>query len=78
MDCGSLPDIPNGQVRFIPDTKFGSSAVYSCDSGHILVGNSKRTCQANGEWSGEEPVCERKFICLHLLYLYIVLNRVHQ
>lgn len=59
VDCGSLPDIPNGQVKFIPDTKFGSRAVYSCDSGHILVGNSKRTCQANGEWSGQEPVCER-------------------
>ena len=34
--------------------------VYKCDEGYSLIGPSTRICQSNGEWSGEEPFCERK------------------
>ena len=34
-------------------------ARYSCDSGFELIGNTIRTCQANGTWSGMPPICQR-------------------
>ena len=37
---------------------FGQTATYSCDTGYILVGDSNRTCQATGVWSGSEPICQ--------------------
>ena len=64
MDCGPLPDIPNGQVDISPDTNIGSSAVYACDFGYVLVGDEKRYCQDDGTWSGQEPICVRKFTCV--------------
>ena len=39
-------------------TTFGSVAVYQCREGLTLNGESTRMCQANGEWSGNEPTCE--------------------
>ncbi|XP_068719046.1 sushi, von Willebrand factor type A, EGF and pentraxin domain-containing protein 1-like [Montipora capricornis] len=30
---------------------------YACNSGFRLVGSATRTCQANGQWSGEHPRC---------------------
>ena len=60
IDCGPLPHIANGQVSTAPDTRLGSTATYTCNSGYNLVGNETRTCNAHEEWSGEEPVCERK------------------
>ena len=60
IDCGDLSDIPNGNVVIAPDTSLGSTATYSCDAGFNLVGEDTRTCQTNGEWSGEEPSCARK------------------
>ena len=59
VDCGDLDDPDNGRVD-LSGTTFGSKAVYSCDRGYFLVGDSKRVCQANGEWSGDAPVCKRK------------------
>ena len=59
VDCGSLEDPDNGQVDF-SNTTFESTANYTCDLGHNLNGNSTCTCEANGEWSGDPPSCERK------------------
>ena len=59
--CGSLPNPKNGQVTF-GSTRVGTSATYQCDSGFVLVGKSTRVCQASGEWSGDEPQCQRKLI----------------
>ena len=57
VDCGNLEDPNNGQVS-LNATTFGSSAIYTCESGFNLNGNMQRMCQANGDWSGNEPVCE--------------------
>ncbi len=38
-------------------TTFGNTATYSCDGGHILVGPNTRTCEANGNWSPDAPIC---------------------
>ena len=59
VDCGSLEDPDNGQVDF-SNTTFESTANYTCDLGYSLNGNSSRTCEANGNWSGDQPSCERK------------------
>lgn len=36
---------------------------YSCNSNEYrLNGPVERECQANGQWSGREPTCERMYI----------------
>lgn len=35
----------------------GSIVRYYCYYGYLLLGDNKRTCQANGTWSGEQPQC---------------------
>ena len=66
VDCGSLDDPDNGQVNF-SNTTFESTANYTCDLGYSLNGNSTRTCEVSGEWSGDPPSCERKwwkYLCI--------------
>ena len=57
INCGSLQDPENGMVT-MTETTVGSTARYSCSgSNYILVGTAKRTCQADGMWSGSAPEC---------------------
>ena len=65
INCGLLPDIANGKVAIAPDTRLGSTATYSCNAGFNLVGPATRQCQASGQWSGQEPSCERKSLGLN-------------
>ena len=58
VDCGSLTDPANGSVTHTAGTTFGQTATYSCNTGYNLVGDSTRTCQATGVWSGSAPTCE--------------------
>ena len=48
----------NGSVDYTAGTMFGQTANYSCNTGYNLVGDSTRTCQATGNWSGSEPTCQ--------------------
>ena len=57
-DCGSLTDVVNGSVTHTSGTAFGGTATYSCNTGYNLVGDSTRTCQATGVWSGSAPTCQ--------------------
>ena len=57
MNCGPLPDIRFGSVS-LTGSEFGSVATYTCDVGYSIRGSFIRVCEANGEWSGEEPICE--------------------
>ena len=43
----------------------GDRAIYSCNSGYKLVGQSTRTCQNNGKWSGDAPTCTQ-IVCSNL------------
>ena len=61
QDCGTLPDPSNGQVNLDEGTTIGSTAVYTCDEGHTLVGASTRMCQSDGVWANSEPTCQRKY-----------------
>ncbi len=60
VNCGSLSNINNGQVSISPDTRFGSTATYSCNRGFELAGASQRRCRADARWSGSEPSCIRE------------------
>ncbi|ESO92606.1 hypothetical protein LOTGIDRAFT_233055 [Lottia gigantea] len=42
------------------DFTFGREVHYECDEGHTLQGYRNLICQANGEWSGLAPTCQRK------------------
>ena len=58
VDCGSLTAPANGSVTHTSGTTFGQTATYTCNTGYNLVGDSTRTCQATGEWSGSAPTCQ--------------------
>ena len=57
VDCGNLTAPANGSVTHTSGTTFGQTATYSCNTGYNLVGDSTRTCQATGQWSGSAPTC---------------------
>lgn len=61
VDCGPLSPPENGNVELI-GTTFGEEVEYSCVTGYSLNGSPTRECQANGEWSGDEPSCISEII----------------
>ena len=65
VDCGNLPNPANGQVSNTAGTTFGQTAIYSCNAGYNLVGDSTRTCQADGMWSGSAPTCQSMLLLPH-------------
>ncbi|XP_063044356.1 sushi, von Willebrand factor type A, EGF and pentraxin domain-containing protein 1-like [Engraulis encrasicolus] len=56
--CGNPGDIYNGLYDFSAGIEFGAVITASCKAGYRLIGESKRTCLANGEWDGRPAVCE--------------------
>ena len=74
VDCGSLPDPANGSVNHTAGTTFRENATYSCNTGYDLVGNSTRTCQAEGNWSWSEPTCEGVYVCKLTLFYPTVMH----
>ncbi|XP_077127218.1 CUB and sushi domain-containing protein 3 isoform X7 [Ranitomeya variabilis] len=54
--CGELPVPPNGK-KLGTQTTFGSTAIFTCDSGYMLVGSVVRECLSSGLWSGTETRC---------------------
>ena len=63
INCTILDDPENGQVTFTPgvvmtlETGLGAVANYTCNEGYDLVGDTLRTCEANGQWDGGDPMC---------------------
>ena len=55
--CSNLPNPNNGQVTFSSGVVVGSRATYTCNTGYFIVGESTRTCQQDGTWSGSVPTC---------------------
>lgn len=52
----SLLSIEDGNVT-ITNTTLGGVAIYTCDTGLLLIGNMERTCQADSTWTGIDPRC---------------------
>ena len=65
QDCGCLLDVTNGMVVLSPNTLQNSVASYTCDAGHLLIGDSTRTC-SSGTWSGSEPTCRKSALHTYL------------
>ena len=61
VDCGSLTNPMNGNVSLINNT-FGSTAIYSCDTGYDLIGRMTSTCGADGNWSSTNTTCQSKWL----------------
>ena len=59
VNCGNLANPTNGRVDLTGKT-VGSTATYRCKRGFRLQGQSRRTCQNNGQWSGRAPTCQRE------------------
>ena len=77
VDCGSLTDPANGSVTHTSGTTFGQTATYSCNTGYNLTGDSTRTCQATGQWSGSAPTCEGMLVRAMALYTYVYIHKKH-
>lgn len=58
MECVPL-DAPEGGEVVVTGVTVGSTATYSCLKDRMLVGVRSRTCQEDGQWSGEAPICRR-------------------
>ncbi|CAH1263510.1 CSMD3 [Branchiostoma lanceolatum] len=57
IHCPLLSPIADGQMS--GGHVFGDQVTFVCNSGYDLNGSSSRTCQADGTWSGIQPVCDR-------------------
>ena len=56
VDCGD-PGTPwHGYLSGAVFT-YNSKVTFSCRAKHHLSGNTERLCQANGQWSGQQPRC---------------------
>ncbi|XP_035660140.1 CUB and sushi domain-containing protein 1-like [Branchiostoma floridae] len=56
--CQELSALNNGQVS--GGHAYGDVATFTCNTGYELQGDATRTCQADQQWSGAQPVCARK------------------
>ncbi|TKS92960.1 Sushi, von [Collichthys lucidus] len=54
--CSRPESIDRGYVSG-SDYSFGAVVAYGCEKGFGIRGEKKRTCKANGEWSGVLPTC---------------------
>lgn len=66
ISCPALPPIPNGDLSpvycSVSGNIFDQVCLYSCQSGYKLNGQSRRKCQANGQWDVQAiPTCEREY-----------------
>ena len=61
--CPLLPDPENGEVS-IEGQLPGDTATYSCNVGYQLNDDTPRICGSNNTWSGVEPTCLGKSICV--------------
>lgn len=48
----------------------GDVAHYSCDPGYQISGNTRRECQDDGTWSGDEPRCVQQVGKVEGFYLF--------
>ena len=65
VNCGGL-SVPSGSTGglavTVPNTIYNSVATYYCSqTGYQLIGQSQRTCQSNGVWSGSQPYCQSRY-----------------
>ena len=58
IDCGD-PGTPTNGHHHPFSTVYTSEVLYYCSMGYTLQGSDRRSCQSNGQWSGNLPQCNR-------------------
>lgn len=57
-DCGAASSPVNGLASTPDGTTEGGTAIYTCDSGYIMVGSTRAAvCLTDGSWSSPAPFC---------------------
>ncbi|XP_037078629.1 protein lev-9-like, partial [Pollicipes pollicipes] len=56
-ECPKLKPPDFGRMK-LNERTYGATAKYACREGFRLVGPGTRLCQADGRWSGLDPVCK--------------------
>ncbi|XP_051818518.1 sushi, von Willebrand factor type A, EGF and pentraxin domain-containing protein 1 [Antechinus flavipes] len=57
VKCPMPPQIVNGEMSGL-EHSFGKEIDFHCHEGYVLHGTSKLTCQVDGTWNGEAPLCK--------------------
>lgn len=60
IKCTNLYAPTYGSID-VNSTVYGSKVRYYCDHGYQLRGIEYRTCDYSGKWTGDAPVCMRKY-----------------
>lgn len=74
ISCGELPIPPNGN-KIGTQLTYGSTAIFTCDLGFMLVGSAVRECLSSGLWSGTETRCLGKKIAVfpfHCIFMTVL------
>ena len=53
-----------------------NTAIYTCDTGYNLTGDTVRICQSNGYWNGSDSTCSRKLPIAHVAILIVTENQL--
>ena len=70
--CPTLVPPANGNLVLSGNT-VGETANYTCNTGFILEGDPTLTCGGDGQWIGNPPVCNRKY--LSKMYTRLLLGK---
>lgn len=65
-DCATLPPPRDGKVQQAFSKSDQLLAIYTCDKGFALMGNTILTC-VNGVWDKIPPLCVCKYLLLKLI-----------
>ncbi|XP_077865861.1 C4b-binding protein beta chain-like, partial [Saccoglossus kowalevskii] len=57
VSCGNPGKPDNGYAKGT-DYTYGSNVTYICDDGYTLNGTETITCQADGNWNADVPLCQ--------------------
>lgn len=77
VNCGTPPPVTNGVITG-SDYSYNSTITYSCIAANYkLSGPLERICQADGQWSGTQPVCLGNFVVVVFFFHLFLLLFVH-
>ncbi|XP_040039010.2 sushi, von Willebrand factor type A, EGF and pentraxin domain-containing protein 1 isoform X1 [Gasterosteus aculeatus] len=55
VSCSPPPLLRNGYIKARVRFTFNSRMTYACNAGYRLIGSPDRVCQANRQWSNDDP-----------------------